>query len=193
MPTSAAAHGSPAPVLRVWSLPVRLAHWTLAGAVISCLVLHEGGPWHERLGYAALAVALWRLALGFVARTPQLRFGVFVKGLPATLAYARSLRAGAERRHLGHNPLGGWMILALLACAATAAASGALYATDAFWGDDRVYIVHRIAGWALAGLVPLHVLGALLASRRHRENLVRAMITGDKPAASPGDIGLDGR
>lgn len=172
---------------------MRLAHWTLAAAVISCLVLHEGGPWHERLGYAALAVALWRLVVGFTARAPQLRFGVFVKGLSATLAYARSVHAGQERRHLGHNPLGGWMIVALLACAATAAGSGALYATDAFWGDDRVYTVHRIAGWSLSVLVPLHVLGALLASRRHRENLVRAMLTGDKPAAGPNDVGLDGR
>lgn len=185
--------GPGAPAVRVWSLPVRLAHWALAGAVISCLVLHEGGAWHERLGYAALAVALWRLVIGFVSRAPQLRFGVFVKGWPATLAYARTLRAGHEPRHLGHNPLGGWMIVALLACAAAAAGSGALYATDAFWGDDRVYTVHRIAGWSLSALVPLHVLGALLASRRHRENLVRAMLSGDKRAAAPGDVGLDGR
>ena len=46
----------------VWSAPVRLAHWALAGAVIGCLVLHEGGRWHEALGYAALAVATLRTA-----------------------------------------------------------------------------------------------------------------------------------
>lgn len=177
--------------VNVWSRAVRLGHWTLAGCVLTGLVLHEGGRWHEWLGYIALAVALWRTALGMWARAPQLRFARFVHGPVATAAYARALRAGREPRHLGHNPLGGWMIVALLASAVVAGGSGALYATDAYWGDPVVHAIHQVAGWAFAGLVPLHVGGVLLTSWLQRENLLAAMLTGRKRAAAPGDVGLD--
>lgn len=172
----------------VWGLAVRLGHWLLAGAVITCLLLNEGGRWHENLGYAALALALARGVGGFVARTPRLRFACFVHGPAATWRYARAVAAGREPRYVGHNPLGGWMIVALLLVAATAGASGALYATDRFWGDPDVYLVHQAAGWALAALVPLHVAGVALSSWRGRENLVAAMLHGRKRALQPGDV-----
>lgn len=172
----------------VWSAPVRLAHWALAGAVIGCLVLHEGGRWHEALGYTALAVAALRTAGGFVARTPRLRFARFVHGPAATWRYARAVLAHREPRHLGHNPLGGWMIVALLLCALTAGASGALYDTDRFWGDPLVYGVHQVAGWSFAALVPLHVAGVLFTSWRERENLLAAMLHGRKRAPQAGDV-----
>lgn len=182
-----------AATLPVWGRAVRAGHWALAGCVIGALLLHEGGAWHERLGYGALALATLRGSALWWARAPQLRFAGFVQRPAAVLANLRALRAGTEPRHLGHNPLGGWMILALLGCALTAGASGALSTTDAFWGDPTVYNVHRAAGWALAGLAPLHLAGVLLASWRHRENLVAAMLHGRKRPAGPGDVGLDGQ
>jgi cytochrome b len=175
----------------VWGPAVRLAHWALAASVLTCLVLHEGGAWHEGLGYAALTVAAWRVALGLVARTRHLRFASFVRGPAATWTYARALLARREPRHLGHNPLGGWMIVALLLAAVVAGASGALYTTDRYWGDDTVYAVHRVAGWAFAVLVPLHVGGVVLTSILQRENLLRALFSGRKRPAAADDIGLD--
>ena len=179
-----------APTVPVWSAAVRLGHWLLAGCLLACLWLYEGGAWHERLGYAALGLALWRGVAGWLARAPHLRFAAFVRGPAATLAYARALLVRREARHLGHNPLGGWMIVALLLAAVLAGGSGALYATDRFWGDETVYTVHRIAGWSFALLVPLHVAGVLLTSLLQRENLLRAMLGGRKRAAAPGDVDL---
>jgi cytochrome b len=167
---------------RVWSLPVRIAHWVLAGCVLGCLVQHHGGPWHERAGYVALAVALWRVMFGLVARDRFARFGEFVRGPRTTWAYAQALRRGREPHGLGHNPLGGWMIVALLAAAAVAGASGALYVTDRYWGDEAVIGVHAVAGWAFAVLVPLHVAGVAFTSWRERRNLVAAMWHGRKHA-----------
>ena len=182
--------GLPPPVL-VWPLALRLFHWALAACVLSCLWLNSGGPWHERLGYGALALVLWRLGLGLWARRAHLRFSHFVAGPAATWAYLQALRHRREPRHLGHNPLGGWMIAALLLAALTAGTSGAAYTTDRFWGDATVYTIHQIAGWAFAVLVPLHLAGVLITSLLQHENLLRAMWTGRKPAADPGDVGLD--
>ena len=180
----------------VWHLSLRLVHWALAGSVLTCLWLHEGGPWHLWLGYLALLLALWRTLRGFGrlrrlgdARAPVAeRFAHFVRGPQATLGYARALLQAREPRYLGHNPLGGWMIAALLACALLAGVSGALYNTDAFWGDGTLYRLHQIGGWAFALLVPLHLAGVVLTSWRQRENLVLAMVTGRKRAAAPGDV-----
>ena len=106
--------------------------------------------------------------------------------LAAVCAIRRAPHEGP--RYLGHNPLGGWLILALLAAALLAGASGALYVSDRFWGDDAVYRWHRIGGWAFALLAPLHLAGVAFTSWRQRENLVEAMITGAKRAPGPGDV-----
>lgn len=184
----AGAAGGPATV-KVWPGLVRLGHAALAGTVLTCLWLHEGGRWHEALGYAAGAIAAGRVLLGWASRQAALRFSGFVRGPRATLAYARALRHRHEPRHLGHNPLGGWMIVLLLATALAASASGALYATDRFWGDATVHAWHQATGWLLAGLVAGHLLGVLLTSLLQRENLAWAMVTGRKRAPEPGDVG----
>ena len=170
----------------VWSLHQRITHWLLAASVLGCLWFSEGGPIHERLGYLALALAVFRLVLGFVGNRVE-RFSGFVRGPSITLAYARALAAHREPRYRNHNPLGAWMVVALLVTAVLAGASGLLYDTDRFWGDPTVYSVHAFAGWAFIVLAPLHVAGVVFSSIRHRENLVRAMVDGHKRAPEPGD------
>ncbi len=164
---------------------MRLGHWALAASVLTALVLHEGGPWHERLGYAALAIAAWRTAYGFITQDRFARFTHFVRGPRATLTYAAALATKTEAHHAGHNPLGGWMIVALLCAVLLAAASGVLFTTDRFWGDETVLLLHTVAGWSLAVLVPLHLAGVVFTSWRQRENLVKAMVTGRKRQALP--------
>ena len=95
---------------------------------------------------------------------------------------------GTERRYLGHNPLGGWMIVTLLATLAEVCATGWLATTDRYWGVEWVQELHEICAEALLALVALHVAGVVLESLRHRENLARAMITGRKAAPRPGDV-----
>jgi cytochrome b len=164
----------------VWDRIVRVSHWGLALTVLfAWLTRHRPGPWHEWIGYASLAIIGVRVVWGWRA-SGYARFGEFVRGPRETLSYARALVGGREPRTLGHNPLGGWMIIALLVTATIVGASGWLYTTDRFWGVEWVESVHRWCTNALWGLVGMHVAGVLYTSLRHRENLVGAMLHGRK-------------
>lgn len=186
---SAAAPNAPETVrtrpaeVRVWDPLVRLGHWTLAAAVAIAWLAHEGPAWlHDGAGYLALAVVALRIPWGFLG-PPHARFADFLRGPADTLAYARALVAGREPRFLGHNPLGGWMIVALLATVAAAGLSGWLLTTDTFWGSEVVEGLHAALADLLLVLIAGHLAGVAFASRRHGENLVRAMLTGRKRAA----------
>ena len=170
---------------------MRASHWALAASVLVCLWSYNGGPLHEWIGYAALALALLRIWHGFNAGdglARYARFSQFVRGPAAVLAHARALATRQEPRYIGHNPLGGWMIVALLACALLATMTGALYVTDRFWGYGWLATLHAVLGWAFAVLVPLHVLGVVFSSLRHRENLAAAMVTGRKRGGPAADV-----
>ena len=174
---------------RVWDPAVRLLHWALvlSFALGWATTTRWLGAWHLAVGWAALAIVAARIAWGF-AGPRYARFAQFVRGPGATLAYARRVLAGREPRHLGHNPLGGWMVLALFAWIGGLALTGWLYTTDRYWGDETVERVHELFAWSLIGLVAVHVIGVVVAGRRHRENLVRAMVDGRKRAPEDGDI-----
>lgn len=193
---SDAAAAAPARV-RVWDPLVRLAHWTLVASVLvaglGTLAAFESrlGHWHQPAGYGALGVVVLRVLWGLVGprRVARFaRFSQFVRSPRATWHYLRALVTGREPRHLGHNPLGAWMILALLACVAGLALTGWLYTTDRFWGDATVESLHLALAWTLLVLALLHVAGVVFTSLRQRENLVRAMVSGDKPAPRDGDV-----
>lgn len=166
--------------VRVWDALVRVLHWSLVLSVATAwLTRHSPGRWHEWLGYAALAIVAVRVAWGFLG-SRHARFADFVRAGPATVAYARDVLAHREVRYLGHNPLGGWMVLALLALVALVGFTGWLYTTDRYWGVEWVEDMHETLSNLLLLFVALHVAGVVFTSVRHRENLVGAMLHGRK-------------
>lgn len=173
------------PVIQVWDLLVRLGHWTLVAGVAAAWFSH--GKWHEWLGYAVLGVVALRIVWGLTGPR-YARFSQFVRCPSETLRYARQVRAREEPRYLGHNPLGGWMIIALLTTLVGVCTSGWLYTTDAYWGEKWVEEVHEALTHVLLVLVALHVGGVIFSSLRHGENLVLAMIHGRKQAPRGNDI-----
>lgn len=166
--------------VRVWDPLVRIGHWLLVAGVAGAWLTRESeGDTHELLGYLVLAVIAVRLVWGFLGGE-HARFSGFVHGPAATLRYAQLVLRRREPRHLGHNPLGAWMIVALLTVAAATGVSGWLYTTDRFWGVEWVEELHETLANVLLVLVALHVAGVLLASHRHREHLIGAMVHGRK-------------
>jgi len=175
-------------VVRVWDPLVRVLHWSLAASVAAAWVTKEGyGRWHDWIGYVSLALVALRVVWGFTGPR-YARFAQFVRRPAEVARYAAAVARGCERRHLGHNPLGGWMIVALVATVALVGASGWLYTTDRFWGVEWVEDVHEALAIALLVLVGLHVAGVVTASIRHRENLVGAMLHGRKRPPASSDV-----
>ena len=188
-PVPPVTDGQSAPLkVRVWDWPVRLLHWGLVVCIaLSWWSREDLGPLHERTGYVVIGILVARLLWGFVG-THYARFAQFVRAPQATIAYARAALKGKAPRYIGHNPLGGWMVLALLACLTLLTFTGWLYTTDMFWGYGWLADLHKYLAWTLLGLVAMHIAGMLWTCWEHRENLVRAMFTGKKEAPSNEDI-----
>jgi cytochrome b len=168
--------------IKVWDLLVRLLHWSLVVSVVGAWLTREGNELrHVQLGYAALAIVALRVGWGFVG-SRYARFVDFVRSPGETFDYLRALIAHREPRHIGHNPLGGWMIVLLLATVAGICGTGWLYTTDAYWGVAWVGELHEGLTDLLIVLVTLHVAGVVFTSIRQKENLVKAMVTGTKRA-----------
>lgn len=187
---------------RVWDLPVRLFHWSLVLLVLLQFGIAEWQwldmQWHVRIGYAMLALLGFRLLWGCFG-SDSARFGRFLRGPRAVLAYARTALQRTPAHAAGHNPLGGWSVVAMLACLAVQVISG-LYASDEimtegplaarasadwveFMGD-----VHAVNQYVLLGLIALHLAAIAWHALGRREALLGAMVTGRK--ALPADPGL---
>ena len=169
-----------AATVRVWDPFVRIFHWSLLLAFSGAYLLgDDGGVAHQWLGYTVLGLVAFRLVWGVVG-TRHARFANFIPSPRRLLAYTKDLVARREARHLGHNPAGAVMIVALLSTLIATGFTGWLQTTDPFWGSAAMEEVHEIFANSMLVLIGLHVAGVVYSGLRHRENLVRAMFTGRK-------------
>ena len=133
--------------IRIWELGTRVFHWMLAATTLAAWILHEGSERiieiHQWIGYAALAFVFLRLVRGFVGPQNE-RFRHFLTGPRSTILYANSILQGRESRYLGHNPLGGWMILCLIIWILATGFTGWLSTTDRYWGYEWVMELPRV-------------------------------------------------
>jgi cytochrome b len=185
--------------VRVWDLPTRLFHWALVALVVTSFVTGKVGgngmTWHIYSGYAILALVAFRIVWGFVGGRES-RFASFLRGPGAVLRYARTLLDRAAPRHAGHNPLGGWSVLLMLAALGTQAVTG-LFASDDIFVEGPLAAkvsgatvtlltrVHNWNEWVLIALVALHGAAILFHALFKREDLVRPMVTGRRALDAP--------
>lgn len=185
---------SPARIILVWDFPTRLFHWLLVIFVIISFVTGTIGgntmQYHQWSGFAVLVLILFRLIWGVVG-SGESRFVAFVRGPSAVLRYAVTLLRRDSPHYLGHNPLGGWSIIAMLSALLVQAATG-LFANDdivtegPLYGwvskatSDELTRIHRLNQEVIIFLVSIHVLALLFYFFYKRENLLKPMITGIK-------------
>jgi cytochrome b len=167
----------------VWDFPTRAFHWMLALSFAGAFLTAESERYrdvHVTLGYTVLGLVGFRLLWGLIG-TRYARFWSFAFSPRRVLTYVNSLFTRSPQHYTGHNPAGSWGIYALLALSLLAGASG--YATYNEIGGRAIEDVHEALANALLAVVLVHLAGVLVSSLLHRENLVRAMLTGYKTAA----------
>lgn len=184
--------------IRVWDLPTRVFHWTLALCVVGSFVTVKIGGnamvWHGRIGVTVVGLLAFRLVWGVVGST-YARFSRFVRGPRAIRDYLRGQWQGA-----GHNPLGALSVLAMLGTLMLLVATG-LFANDdiAFEGplyalvgkefSDRMATIHRLIEPLTILLVLAHLGAIVYYVRFKKQTLIMPMITGWRVMQSgiPGD------
>lgn len=175
-------------MVKIWDPFVRLFHWSLVATISAAwLTGDEIKVLHEPLGYVAAALIALRILWGLVG-THYARFTQFIPSPLNFMRYIGDIMRGSEKRYLGHNPAGALMILALIGMIAATALTGWLQTTDAFFGNEEIEDIHGFFANTLLVLIALHLGGVIIASRRHGENLARAMLTGLKRKAESGDV-----
>jgi len=164
----------------VWDPLVRVFHWSLVVLfALNALILDDESKWHIWVGYGVAGLIAFRIIWG-LAGSRYARFRSFPPSISGAVEQARDMATGRVRQHIGHTPLGAWMIYNLLLALAAIAISGYLMTTNAFWGVEWVEEVHEAAvSWAEISIVA-HIAAVIVESRRTGVNLPRAMVTGYK-------------
>jgi len=175
-----------APVVSVWDLPIRLVHWAIAALIPFSwwTAHHDHLPWHRLSGYVLLGLLAFRLIWGF-AGSSTARFSRFLRGPVAIGAYLR----GRLPAVVGHNPLGGWSVVAIFAALALQIGLG-LFSIDedgfeagplskfiSFDASRAVARIHHLTFYVLLALIAVHLAAVALYAVRGR-NLTGPMITG---------------
>jgi cytochrome b len=184
--------------VKVWDLPTRLFHWSLVAVFafqyITVELLDDAMQLHFYGGYVALGIILFRIIWGFVC-TYHARFSNFVYSPNTAFSYAKDSAKGNAQTYLGHNPLGGYSVLVILAVMLTQASSGLFMTDDIFldgpyYGvmgdsiDDIMNFLHHNAITVMYGLIALHLVAIIWYSVKKKQKLVPAMIHGNKPSDS---------
>ena len=183
-----------APSLKVWDLPVRLFHWSLVVLLGIAWWSAEQREleWHRYAGYSILALVLFRLLWGFFGSTTA-RFIQFVSGPKRVFLYLRhDLFVRKSARHHGHNPLGGWSVIAMLGLLLLQTVLGLLSVdVDGIESGPLSYLVsfetgriaaetHALVFNGLLIIIGIHIAAVLFYRFYKHENLVSAMILGSK-------------
>lgn len=174
----------------VWDPFVRIFHWSLVVAFTIAYLVEEPLTVHVWAGYAVGILVVARVIWGFVG-SGHARFSDFAYSPAKWFAYLRDMTASRAKRYVGHSPGGAAMVFALLVCLAATVVTGlivyggehqagplaGMFSKDTGEGVEEA---HEIFANITLALVFFHLVGVAFASFAHRENLVRAMITGYK-------------
>ena len=176
----------------IWDLPTRLFHWLLVAGIVfmwySAEVSDSLMEWHSTIGQALLVLMLFRIVWGFVG-SDTARFSHFVRSPAAVLAYAKTVFSSKPSMHHGHNPLGGWMVVAIIVVVTLQAVTG-LFASDDIMVEGPLYGLvsgdtsekltglHHLLFNVLMLLIIMHVAAIVFYKYFKNSNLIPAIVFG---------------
>lgn len=179
--------------IALWDWPVRLTHWGFVLLLPAMWWTAEEGEMerHKQLGLIFLGLLVFRIIWGLVGSAPA-RFSQFLRGPVAVIAYLRGRQTGT----VGHSPIGGWSVAALLTLMATQIGlglisqdvdglfSGPLNHLVTFETGDTAREWHEWLFNILLGLVAVHIAAILFYLLVKKNNLVGPMVSGRKAVDS---------
>ena len=117
--------------VKVWDPLVRIFHWSLVlFFAISYLTGDEESSIHIYSGYIILGLITFRVIWGLIG-PKYARFKQFVCTPKELMSYTKGFLLFSPKHYLGHNPLGGWMVVMLLVSLFAVTLSGLkLYAVE---------------------------------------------------------------
>lgn len=174
--------------VHVWDLATRAIHWALV-LLIPFLWWSERNDhmeWHVKAGIGVASLLVMRLFLGFFGAETS-RFSQFMHGPREAWAYVR----GKSGKSAGHNPIGGWSVMALLSLLVAETVLG-LFASDEDGLDSGPFADYLSADHArfasylhgqvfqvLVVVICVHIV-AIALYLASGQNLVGPMLTGVK-------------
>jgi cytochrome b len=164
----------------IWDIPTRVFHWLQVvsfGTAYLTAFSERLRNYHAALGYILLGLLVFRLLWGFIG-TRYARFNSFLFNPKEVVAYLLTMIKGKPQHYLGHNPAGSVSVWLLLALGMFICVTGVMALQDD--ASDIVVDLHGLATNIMLGVILLHLIGVLMSSFLHRENLVRSMFTGFK-------------
>lgn len=121
--------------LFVWDLPVRLFHWFLLISLLSAWYTSDGErdliDYHLKIGYFTLGLIIFRIMWGIFG-TQYAKFSQFFPTKAKLLSYLNKSKQNQVDTTVGHNPLGGLMIILMLLLILSQAISGLFMNDDVF-------------------------------------------------------------
>lgn len=166
--------------IKVWDIAIRLFHWSLVLTFAFALVSAE--QWdqlHIIAGYTVTGLIAFRIIWGFIG-SKHARFSDFIYSPSQILNFLHDSLTLRARRYIGHNPIGGVMVIVLLLSLIFVTATGYAMTTTMFYRSEWMEELHEFASHSTVLLVILHIAGVIIASLKDKENLVKSMITGFK-------------
>jgi cytochrome b len=178
----------------VWDLPLRLFHWLFAISIFASWYTAEVDEMeiHFWLGYFMIGLVLFRLVWGFIGPR-HARFSSFLKRPPAIWLYLKSIGGREHPQSIGHNPLGGLMVIAMLILVAAQTATGLFATDDIIWAGpynpavsgetaEGLTAFHHYNFNVILGAIVLHLVAVAFYAFAKRHYLVPPMLHGRKLA-----------
>ena len=180
--------------VEVWDPLVRIFHWLLAITFFMAYITEDDfQSIHNLAGYLMFSLIAGRILWGFIG-SEHAKFNDFVVKPSVAFQYLKAMLKRQNHRHLGHNPAGAIMILLLLSSIIAITLTGMVtlgideqagpladWVQTMGWHDDDIAEdLHEFFANFTLLLVIFHVSGVIAESLLHRDNLIKAMLTGRK-------------
>jgi cytochrome b len=176
-------------MLKVWDISTRIYHWLQAFlffALIASAYFSLGGfasikpeEAHAAFGTCLVVLLVWRIGWGIFGSETS-RFSQFLHSPKEIVGYLR----GQSKPKAGHNPVGGLMVISLIASLFLQGSLGMLMSD---WIDGKELLgrsvmrtlkdVHEMNALFLMSLVSIHITAAIVY-RLKGIHLISAMFTG---------------